>query len=107
VLVVKLLQLPNTCHCKPKMGQQARIAHCAIAWFPAPLNCHTCHQLQTGLAGVTHIGPDKDYSEVIKLALESEGWTKGEFSFLFALAVYSILLYWGQGVYSDIVAEEG
>jgi hypothetical protein len=36
--------------------------------------------LQTGLAGVTHIGVDKDYSPVIKAALDSEGWTKGEHS---------------------------
>lgn len=34
--------------------------------------------LQAGLTGVAHIGPDKDYSAVIKSALESEGWTQGE-----------------------------
>jgi hypothetical protein len=34
--------------------------------------------MQTGLAGVTHIGHDKDYSALIKAALELEGWTKGE-----------------------------
>ncbi len=34
--------------------------------------------LQAGLAGVAHIGPDKDYSAVIKAALDSEGWTEGE-----------------------------
>jgi len=34
--------------------------------------------LQTGLSGVTHIGANKDYSPVIKAALESEGFTQGE-----------------------------
>lgn len=33
--------------------------------------------VQTGLSGVVHIGADKDYSPVIKAALESEGWTQG------------------------------
>jgi hypothetical protein len=38
--------------------------------------------MQTGLAGVTHIGIDKDYSALIKAALELEGWTKGKHPFI-------------------------
>lgn len=49
---------------------------------------------------MTHIGPDKDYSEVIKLALESEGWTQGEsviYCYCFRLVTAVLILNWRKG----------
>lgn len=36
-------------------------------------SCLLCVCLQTGLAGVTHIGPDKNFTPVINAALAGEG----------------------------------
>jgi hypothetical protein len=54
---------------------------------------HLCFvlPLQTGLAGVTHIGIDKDYSPVIKAALASEGWTEGE-QVVSSVGLYVVLI---------------